>query len=134
MLTQTILDNEFATIWYHEESGIIHHRFKKFMNGDNLRQFLETGYNTFEKNRATQWLSDDRLNPVITPEDQKWVNEVWFPKTMKAGWKYWAIVMPEKQVAQMNMRQFAADLSKLGLAVEFFPDPDQAMEWLSKHN
>ena len=28
----TILDNEYVTLWYHPDHGIVHHQFHKYIN------------------------------------------------------------------------------------------------------
>ena len=47
-----------------------------------------------------------------------------------AGWKYWAIVMPDKIVGKMNMKRFIEDYSEKGLTIDIFSDPDEALAWL----
>jgi hypothetical protein len=34
---------------------------------------------------------------------------VWQPKILKAGWKYWAIVLPEQALGQMRMSVMAME-------------------------
>jgi hypothetical protein len=130
MKESVILDNEVATLWYCEEHKMIHHLFKKYIRGELFHLLLETGYDELVKNKAIRWLSDDRLNPVLHPEDQKWATEIWFPKTIQAGWKFWAIVMPEKVVAQVSMKSLAKEHAEHGLTTMMFSDLDKASDWL----
>jgi hypothetical protein len=43
MSTMTMLDNEYVTVWYHPETKIVHHKFHKFIYGDNFRAALNKG-------------------------------------------------------------------------------------------
>jgi hypothetical protein len=49
---------------------------------------------------------------------------------LAAGWKYWAVVLPEKVLGQMNMRRWIEAHSQLGLTAESFSDPETARRWL----
>jgi hypothetical protein len=83
-----------------------------------------------ENNHAQKWLSDDRKNSVITEEDKKWTATEWRPKVIQAGWKYWAIVLPEKIVGQMSMKRIIEEYAKTGVTVSIFDDPEKALLWL----
>ncbi len=126
----TVLDNSFATLWYYPEDRIIHHQLKKFTYGDTLHQILSEGLKLAQQNHATKWLSDDRLNTVLSKEDAEWGITNWIQPMVNAGWKYWAIVQPEKVIAQMNMGKLAKDYAALGITAKFFSAPDDALRWL----
>ena len=118
MAKETCLENEFITIWYHADTGIVHHEWHKF--------FTEL----LRKHNVTKWLSDDRKYPVLTADDSTWAEAIWFPKTVSAGWKYWAIVMPHTPIGQINIGQFVKNVAAAGITVQIFSEPDEAMKWL----
>ena len=128
--TMTVIDNDHASLWFHPRKKIVHHQFHQFVHGQYFREPLEKGAELFEKYGAKKWLSDDRGNGALSKEDSDWALGVWQPRVMKAGWKFWAIVMPEKVIGQMNMRQWAKTYSENGIEVQIFSDPDEAMAWL----
>jgi hypothetical protein len=130
MAVQTIIDSDSVTLLYHPESGIVHHEFHKFVYGEPLRQLLMSGCEVLTKNHATKWLSDDRGNSALGKEDSDWAQAVWFPAVKAAGWKHWAVVMPEKVVGQLNMKQWVELYRSLGINSQVFSDPDAAMKWL----
>jgi hypothetical protein len=126
-----IVDNEYVTLWYHPEHKVIHHQFHKFTYGEPLREAFTEGAKLMEKYGAKKWLSDDRKNSALTKEDMEWADTVWRPRVIKAGYKYWAIVLPEKIVGQMNLKQIIKQkYANLGITVELFNGPDEAMQWL----
>ena len=51
-------------------------------------------------------------------------------KKMIHQWKFWAIVQPEKVLAQMGMEQLVKDYSAAGITAKFFTDPNEAMKGL----
>lgn len=130
MSVVSILDGPVATLWYHPEAGIVHHQFKKYAYGDDLKAVLDRGYEVLKANKGTKWLSDDRANNALRPEDAQWAQTDWFPRVVAAGWKYWAIVLPETVVGKMNMRGFIEQYAQAGITAQVFTDPAQALSWL----
>ena len=132
MSTTTLYESNAVTVWYHPETKIVHHKIHKFVYGEEFHKFLLIGTETLKKNHAQKWLSDDRSNTVLRPEDMEWGAVNWFPQTIEAGWKYWAIVQPEKIIAQTNMKKLVEDYGKMGVVAKFFTDSDEAMKWLER--
>jgi hypothetical protein len=126
----TILDTEYATLWYHPEKKIVHHSFHKFIYDQEFQAILNTGLETMKKYGAQKWLSDDRNNSALPTKDLEWAQNDWFPRVKASGWQFWAIVMPQKVVGQMNMKRFIDAYSQQGLTVRVFTDPDEALHWL----
>jgi hypothetical protein len=127
---ETIIDNRSARLVYHPDAGIIHHEFRMLMRGDAFREVLNRGLEALERYRATKWLSDDRRNSSLTADDSTWAETVWFPRAQAAGWKHWAIVLPENLVGQMNMKRFIEHNAAQGVNVRVFTDPDAGLRWL----
>lgn len=126
-MPEVIIDNDFATLWYHPEKKIVHHKFHKFMFGQPFRDVLMKGLELFKEKGCQKWLSDDRANPVLNPEDNAWGEFDWTPQVMAAGWKYWALVMPEKVVGQMSMQRLVEQYREMGVVVYITDDPDKGL-------
>ena len=125
-----IIHTDYATLWYHPDTKIVHHVFHKFIYGDEFLSVLNTGLDAFKQYGAQKWLSDDRKNSALPTADLEWSINDWFHRAFNSGWKYWAIVMPDKVVGKMNMQRFIKTYVELGLTIEIFDDPDEAMTWL----
>jgi len=129
-MAQTILETPFAKIIYHPVEKIVHHQFLQRIVGEELRRALSVGLDVLKKYKAEKWLSDDRLNSVLSEEDEKWAQTVWFPAAEKAGWKYWAIVPPQKAAGQMQMKRQASTVKMGGVTVSMCNDDQEAFKWL----
>jgi len=125
-----IIKNEFATLVYHPEAKIIHHTFHQPIGGDEFREVLNLGTDALAKYSASKWLSDDRNNSALSQEDTEWSMNFWFPRAIKAGWKYWALVVPQDLLARMNLKQFVDSYYDKGLRIMVFNNPEEAMQWL----
>ena len=130
MTTHTLLENDYATLVYYPESGIVHHEFRKFIYGDALHEILEVGLTAFQQYGASKWLSDDRKNSAVLQADLEWALEYWVMPMIQSGWKYWAVVLPDKAVGRAAMKRIVDALGEYGLNIEVFEDPDEAMNWL----
>ena len=133
MLKNTIIDNEFITLWYHPIEKIIHHQFhKKTIYGQIFRDALNTGAEILKENSACKWLSDDRTHIIFSEEDLVWGSKEWAPKVFGYGWKYWAMVRPTEQIGRMNFERITHEFKSRGLTIEYFDDVEKAFEWLCK--
>lgn len=130
MSTITIMETDAASLWFHPESGIVHHRFKRPVEGDDLKQVFETGLELLKREGACKWLSDDRANSSLAPDDALWARRDWAPRAAAAGWEYWAIVLPKSVIATMDMATHMDHGRQLGLDVQVFSDPLLALAWL----
>jgi hypothetical protein len=130
--TQTVFSNEFASLLYHPDSKIVHHQWHQYVHGQVFRDTLSSGLDLLKKNHATKWLSDDRGNSVLPDDDAQWAQTVWFPAVKAAGWKHWAVVMPEKALGKLNMRQWISLYASMGINSQVFSDPEEALSWLEK--
>ena len=130
METQVIIDNEYATLWYHPEAKTVHHQFHKFIHGDAFREILNRGIEVCATFGAHKWLSDDRHNSTLTKEDGEWAIVDWSQRVFAAGWKYWAVVLPDRKIGQTNLNLFMREYIARGLEVRVFEDPDEALKWL----
>jgi hypothetical protein len=127
----TLFENEFAHMWYYPDDGIIYHQILQPIAGEPFRNLLLTGLRSLKEHSAHKWLSDDRLNSILSAEDSAWSQEYWLPRAYKAGWKQWALLPPDKARGQINIKRLAHYISeRYKVNVQFFSDPDTALQWL----
>lgn len=130
MATQTIIDSPSASLVFHAESRIVHHKLCKDIDSKTLRQVLNSGVQLLKDQQATKWLSDNREINAHSAEDTEWINTQWLPNAIAAGWKYWALVVPDDFVARLNMTEFVDSFYAKGIRILVFTDLDKATKWL----
>ncbi|HEX2907285.1 MAG TPA: hypothetical protein VHO69_10525 [Phototrophicaceae bacterium] len=126
------IDNEYATLRYYPDKKIIHHTFHKPISGPEFRQVLNRGIEIMRENEAHKWLSDDRGNMALPPDDTEWSKTDWFPRAREAGWKFWALVVPQDLFARINLKDFVDTYYRQGLRIMVFTEPASAMNWLER--
>ncbi len=133
MSTTTVLSNEYFDLLFHENTKIIHHIYKPKMSGAQLKDVLNGGTKLMIEHQATKWLSDNRqLAVAFSEEDAQWVNNDWLPRTIQAGWKYWAMVVPESLISQADHIKYVESFYDLGIWVTVYEDVESALRWLER--
>lgn len=131
MQPDPVLENEHITMFYYPDTKIVHHIYQPTIGGDALKEGLNFGVDLLKQHNAEKWLSDNRKSDAHTDEETEWINTVWLPNAIKAGWKYWALVVPDSFLARVNQIEFVEAFFEMGVWVQVFVDPDEAMEWLT---
>jgi hypothetical protein len=125
-----IFESEFITVEYLSDKKIISHVIHKPVGGQHFRDALNAGTDALIERGACKWLSDDRKNGPLSPEDAEWGFNIWNARTIKGGWKYWAVIVPPDVVAAGSLIPTINDLFEMGLRMMVFSDPAEAMAWL----
>jgi hypothetical protein len=125
-----VFDSEDATLLFHPESGIVHHRFKHSARGEGFREVLTEGLALLEDPAVDKWLSDERLNLDLPVEDREWADEWWQPRAIAMGWKYWAVVLPAEALGVVEMATHINEARREGVVVSVFFDAGTALAWL----
>lgn len=128
----TIVDNEYMLVEYLPDHKVIAHTVRQPVSGQIFRDALQAGTEALKQYGACKWMSDDRLNGPLPPEDNEWGTEVWGVRTMEAGWKYWALVVPQAIVAAGSLVPVVEAYHEQGLRVMVFTTPENALDWLDK--
>lgn len=128
----TVIENEYATLYYIPENKLVRHKFHKPISGQPFRDLLNRGVELLAENDAHKWLSDDRENAAFPDDDNQWIVSEWIPKAIGAGWKYWALVVPDDVMARLNMGKYVSSLFELGLRMMVFSDPEEALNWINQ--
>ena len=90
-------------IEYNDKLDAVYHTI---MNHDiNLvgwQELLLTGTEYIEKHGCRRWLSDNRKLGSHSKETEQWINGVWLPRTIAAGWNTWALVRLGGSLTQLH--------------------------------
>ncbi|MBN2510561.1 MAG: hypothetical protein JXB03_09795 [Spirochaetales bacterium] len=127
---ETVYDNDHATVKVYPDIKLVHHEIHKFIYGDTFREMMLAGADAFIKFGCTKYLSDDRNNGALRQEDLQWGQDVWEKKILNAGWKTWALCMPEKVLGQMNVKKVFQRYTEMGIETQVFSTPEDAITWL----
>lgn len=114
-----------------ENDKIIIKTFSGYITGDDMKNAFNAGLEKMKASGGIKWLSDNRGLPTYKSEDIEWINNDWFPKMLKIGWKYWALVEPKSSVGQLVMDKFKF-YTEHGIILQVFHTVEDALVWLKK--
>lgn len=134
MSNHILFSSPYITVEYRPEKKLIYHTIHKPIGGQAqmLKEALDIGTDALRKYGVSKWLSDDRKNGPLPPEVLEWGFADWNPRTIKAGWKYWANVVPGDIAAAGTLMPVIDDLYKLGLRMQVFTTVEDALQWLDQ--
>jgi hypothetical protein len=127
-----IVDNQYITIKFLSDKKTIYHTVHQPISGQNLRHALITGFNALQQYGVSKWLSDDRKNGPMSDEDREWGAVNINQRSIEAGWKYWALVVPEEVVAAGSMAPTIEAMFNVGLRMMVFSEVEEAFDWLDR--
>ena len=125
-----LVNNEYITMKYLVDIEVIYHTIHRPMSDQPLRDALLKGFNALRIYGVCKWVSDDRKNGPMTPEDREWGMVNLNQRAMEAGWKYWALVAPSEVVAAGSLFPTMTALQELGLRMAVFSDLEEAFAWI----
>jgi hypothetical protein len=130
----TVVENESFAVWVYPQRRLVHQQIRGPLSGSQFREVLTKGADVLAEYRATKWLSDDRSrkNTVDLESQRSWAVDVWFPRAVAAGWKYWALVQPEDPSFRLDMKVFVHFVYTMGIVVHVFNEMASANVWLDE--
>ncbi len=125
-----IVDNEYITLQYLPDKKIIYHVVHKPIPDQPLMDALNAGTEALKQYGCSKWLSDDRKNGPLSREIQEWGFKDWDPRTIAAGWRFWADVVPQELASAGTLLPVMSAVFGLGLRLQVFTDLEKAFQWL----
>ncbi|HAI75655.1 MAG TPA: hypothetical protein DCM08_05360 [Microscillaceae bacterium] len=145
-MPQLIVDNEFATVTFHEAEQYILFRYKAFGSSFIFRSTWTAAADFAIQHKIGKWLSDSREMAVIPPSDQQWFTDVWRKRIREENIgvdNLVAIVLGDKIFAVISAQMMltgaentTAELKRVNqqigsLKIKYFSAMEEANEWLA---
>jgi hypothetical protein len=131
-MRETIIQTPRMSLYYHPTDKIVHHEMHNYPGLELLQEVLMKGLELLREHGASRWLSDDRNGGALPKSHHEWGDQVWAPQAIKAGWKYWGLVLESHLLHAANMHKLVQLYAAQGVTVEVFGDTDSAYRWLRR--
>ncbi len=131
-MKETVIETPRMSLYYHPTENIIHHEMHSYPGMKVLEQILLSGLRLMTEHSSFKWLSDDRNGGALPKSHHKWGDEVWAPKAIKAGWRYWALLPPADALGTANMQRLVNTYAKKGVTAKTFDNYHEAFNWLRR--
>ena len=130
-MKKVIFDKPYLVIYSDEEMTIIHLQWKKLATSEEFRLALDFAYDYVLKNGIKFWLANLKNMSVIKEADQRWTNQIWFPKISKTKIEKMAIVNSLDYFNQSAVQKIMIKADPIiGFETKYFNDLDEARNWL----
>ena len=102
----------------------------EFVSGPEYRAILLRMLDIVMEKRACRVLADTRKMPVMSAEDQQWVQKEFMPRSVRSGLKYTAIIVPKSALTKMALRHIFDDAGDMPRQRAYFDSAEEAKDWL----
>jgi len=130
-MSEIIVDNEFITLEYRSDINAIYHVMHQHVEGDVFHAALDAGIEAMQQYGTNKWIADDSINSLTTQADQEWSVKSFGPRATAAGWKYWALIVPEELGGRMDMSLIVDTYYNLGVTINVFTNLEDAENWIT---
>jgi hypothetical protein len=128
-----LFEEKYLTIHHDENINCIHMQWTGFAASQNYKNGMNTGLEKVKEKKVTKWLANMTDMAVITPDDQKWTNEDWFPRLLEAGIRTAAVVMSKDIFNQLAVKKIGEEMTDNSYTMHFFGDLEEAKKWLREY-
>jgi hypothetical protein len=131
------IDEPFVRIDWDEANQCITAEWKGNAHGSVYRSVLDRSLDLVRKHKASRWLAIMvESSGVISPEDSAWLSGDWFPRLVSAGGRRFAIVLPPKGLAALQLNRIKREIDSSkddpnAFANQYFDDVAVARAWLN---
>ena len=125
-------DSDFASVEWNDDVKVAVLTWKKFASGENFRNPSQKALDLAISKKASKWYSNTLNAGVFSEEDRDWFNTKIVPTMLENGINRSALIVPKSVISNISLKHAADAASKVGLAIKYFPNEDEALEWL-KH-
>ncbi len=123
-------DTPWCKIYYHVESHTVVLEWHGFASEENFRAACDASLALLEAKQTSKMLANNKDAKVVSPANQKWLNEEWFPKAYRAGYRTSAVVVSTNIFNEMTVKNIVNQMDAGKFTVQFFQEETQAFAWL----
>lgn len=106
-------------------------QFQGFLTNNEFVSIAEKTHATRVQNRCYKQLNNIENMAVLSKENQEYAENVWFPKAVKTGLKFFAFVVPKQILGQLSMQKVNKNAEREGaIQIKYFDNQDEALNWL----
>jgi hypothetical protein len=125
-------DKKFLQIEYLEDIHAGIGNWNGFVSENDYKEGLNKMIDFYIEKKVSKWIANLSKMEAISPELQEWANNDWFPRALKAGVQYMAIIVPEDVFNQFAVENI---MTKVGeaLTTHYFSNVDDAKKWIKQY-
>ncbi|RLD46063.1 MAG: hypothetical protein DRI86_04175, partial [Bacteroidetes bacterium] len=128
MAITIVYENEYSKAYFDTElkAGIIDWKSKKLTDEEYKRPLEALIEYTKETTIFENYMSDIRLQSVVSPNSRKWFETVMIPAAIKNGLKRGAVIITKNPFKKHYMNMIISSSKKFPIKIKVFDNPEKA--------
>lgn len=127
-----LFDSKAVTISWNQQDKYLHVEWKGYAASNEYLSILQKQIDLTREKKAAKIIYDLRKMGVVSPKDQKYTNEVYFPQMAANGSKYAGIIIPENIFGQASVQNILGQKNEALFTAKLFSGTSEAVAWVKE--
>jgi hypothetical protein len=127
-----LFNKTYCTIHYYKESNVVHLDWNKRSTRDQFIEACDFSLNVMQETNAKKMIADNSKVSVVAVENQNWLTEKWFPRALKIGFQYSAVIVSNDAFVKFAVKRIENNINNNLFIIQYFNDLSLAKEWLAQ--
>lgn len=129
-----LFDKPFCKIYYHESLRAVHLDWGRFSSPEEFKEACDFSLKLLIERHANKIIADNSKVAVVSIENQNWLTNDWFPRALKEGFKYSAVVVNDDFYVNYAVKRIEKNIKDDSFQVNYFTDFEEAKAWLASQS
>ncbi len=129
-----VLRTKYDVVYIDEKNKLVKNEWSiktEKMTWDEFKTELLSLKEIVVRNKTYGILGDTSgLRYAITPEQQEWIAQNYFPEVLAAGLKKYSIVVSTDMITELSVEQTIDENKNAPFSTKYFDNQEKALEWL----
>ena len=128
---EIVYSSNECDIFYNNTLQIVQTFWKGvYVNEEPFRKILDEIINVLETKHASIIIADSRDMYVISPSDQEWILKNWYPRAVKAGFRYQGLILNKDTFSELSVKTISNKYDSSTVTTQYFSSPSDALDWV----
>ncbi len=128
---EIIFSSVECDIFYNNDLHIVQTFWKGvYVSDEPFRKILDEIVIALELKKASIIIADAREMYVISPNDQEWILNSWYPRAVKAGFRYQGLILNKDTFSELTVKTISNQYDASTVTTQYFSSPSEALEWV----
>ncbi len=127
-----VFENKAVTIYWNQQDKYLQVEWKGYASSSDYLAILQKQIDLTREKKAAKIIYDLRRMGVVSAQDQKYTNEVYFPQMAASGSKYAGIIIPENVFGQASVQNILGKKNEALFTARLFSGASEAISWLKQ--
>jgi hypothetical protein len=130
MIDYPELSNEHCLLSYDASVPCIVIEWRGYQTSRQFRDISDAALKLLAQHGVSKVLNDTTMLPIIGGDDQRWTQDDFLPRAIRAGFRFCAMVNSRFYFNRVAVNNVAQTINPHEMIVEYFENADRARTWL----